>query len=61
MKNLTTQDLFYDLDDIINLFRNVKSGDKYYKHYKIARSIPVWTGEYATKLSYFKRYDGNKY
>lgn len=55
MKDTTAYDLFYHLEDIRNLFKNPRE-DRYYKQYKIVATIPIWTGECASKLTYYKRY-----
>lgn len=49
------KDLFYNIDDLRNLFSAIEK-EKYYKNYRIKASFPVWTGEDAFRLSYFKRF-----
>lgn len=46
-------DLFYNIDDIKNLFTTAKN-EKYYKKYRVKTAISVWTGECAKKLVYYK-------
>lgn len=54
MHETTPKDLFYNLDDIINLFSGCDF-DKYVGNYRIKRQPSLWTGESCPVLTYFKR------
>lgn len=55
MKDTTTTDFFYNIEDIRNLFIGFPE-ERYYGKYKLAKTFPLWTGECATKLIYFSKW-----
>ncbi len=54
MHETTTNDLFYNLDDIRNLFFKADC-DKFYKGYKINRQLSLWSHEPCPQVVYFKK------
>ena len=52
MKEISTKDLFYNLDDVINLFKN-PSQTAHFKGKKIKRNYLCWTKDSNDKLIFF--------
>lgn len=51
MKELSTRDLFYNLDDVINLFKQEET--KKYKGKKIIQNYNTWTGDSNDKMRFY--------
>ncbi len=54
MHETTQNDLFYNIDDIRNLFLGEKN-EKYWCGHAIKRFVPLWTKEYPPRLSFFTK------
>ncbi len=52
MKELTSKDLFYNLDDVINLFKNTDNS-KFYKGRKIKMRYITWTKDINDKMKFY--------